>query len=635
MANEYKLSYTAAEIDEKLGKIGEPVSWDDLTNKPFYDTTIVKEYVYNADMSNKEYIAEDPQAATIRYWVKVSDDVEFNLDIDNCVVHFGTSTNPMVQELNLTSSGIQEIGNGDAFYVAAAFIIVKNTINMGFGDIAPGVWFLHLSSGICTTKLQYKLSGGELVQIDEKYIPSIIARTEQVEAKADATEFISAYTSNSVWKLGKSHTYETVKALIDAGTPPIIYISYTSGLIRYYKYTARMTDNSLCFMCNYGMYMYNLTIKEDNTISSTYTSGVSQTRTINGYDLKSNITLTASDVDALSIDMANEISIETSDEVTVLASSGTTSVVLVPPIGYLYNRRRFIHENAVVDIYFNNTLIASLCGEDGKFSPGTGVSFVYEGTTLTYSTALDRGTSLYNIKIDGLPVFTEDTVIKATYRYPKYMFKEDRIPDTIARISDVEEMIEENKHVPSDWNAKDGEDGYIQNRTHYEDITETTSDILVWDATDIDGRVTAQAADGTIYIKISDSAPTLTDIDKGGYSKMYAYNGTSNYTTELIRAVNSSCWEVSSGVYVIGQIFVSVTQLAAGKYNSSFEITFPEAGLYANPYGDGTRTLSINDYTFKSISKNIKQLDEKYIPNAIARLSDVEAMITGAIGGSY
>ena len=35
MAKEYKLSYTAQEINEKLGKIGEPVSWNELTDKPF------------------------------------------------------------------------------------------------------------------------------------------------------------------------------------------------------------------------------------------------------------------------------------------------------------------------------------------------------------------------------------------------------------------------------------------------------------------------------------------------------------------------------------------------------------------------------------------------------------------------
>ena len=33
---DYKLSYTASEINEKLGKIGQLVSWNDLTDKPFY-----------------------------------------------------------------------------------------------------------------------------------------------------------------------------------------------------------------------------------------------------------------------------------------------------------------------------------------------------------------------------------------------------------------------------------------------------------------------------------------------------------------------------------------------------------------------------------------------------------------------
>lgn len=37
MATEYTLSYTAEEINEKLKKVGDPTSWNDLTDKPFGD----------------------------------------------------------------------------------------------------------------------------------------------------------------------------------------------------------------------------------------------------------------------------------------------------------------------------------------------------------------------------------------------------------------------------------------------------------------------------------------------------------------------------------------------------------------------------------------------------------------------
>ena len=35
MATEYKLSYTASEIDRMLGEVDKPKSWNDLTDKPF------------------------------------------------------------------------------------------------------------------------------------------------------------------------------------------------------------------------------------------------------------------------------------------------------------------------------------------------------------------------------------------------------------------------------------------------------------------------------------------------------------------------------------------------------------------------------------------------------------------------
>lgn len=55
-------------------------------------------------------------------------------------------------------------------------------------------------------------------------------------------------------------------------------------------------------------------------------------------------------------------------------------------------------------------------------------------------------------------------------------------------------------------------------------------------------------------------------------------------------------------------------------------------------YTDGVVDGDVRDIVFSmwvGDDKVVKTLDEKYIPDTIARISDVETLITGAIGGSY
>jgi hypothetical protein len=52
---EYKLSYTASEIDEKLGKI-DNMSWNDLKDKPFYSEMAEGAASFDGDLTGKEYL---------------------------------------------------------------------------------------------------------------------------------------------------------------------------------------------------------------------------------------------------------------------------------------------------------------------------------------------------------------------------------------------------------------------------------------------------------------------------------------------------------------------------------------------------------------------------------------------------
>ena len=98
---DYKLSFTASEINEKLGKIGQPVSWNDLTDKPFYDghTTLTLDY------SNLPTVSVDLMGDAI---YKVTDYILTEADINNTTISLsgtigGIDTN-FSQELNVDTA---------------------------------------------------------------------------------------------------------------------------------------------------------------------------------------------------------------------------------------------------------------------------------------------------------------------------------------------------------------------------------------------------------------------------------------------------------------------------------------------------------------------------------------------------
>lgn len=82
---EYKLSYTASEIDEKLGKI-DNIGWNDLTDKPFYEEGGMEDVLTQQEVtfapSGQGWIAETmsniPIVPSDSYLVTWGDD-EYNL----------------------------------------------------------------------------------------------------------------------------------------------------------------------------------------------------------------------------------------------------------------------------------------------------------------------------------------------------------------------------------------------------------------------------------------------------------------------------------------------------------------------------------------------------------------------------
>jgi hypothetical protein len=83
----------------------------------------------------------------------------------------------------------------------------------------------------------------------------------------------------------------------------------------------------------------------------------------------------------------------------------------------------------------------------------------------------------------------------------------------------------------------------------------------------------------------------------------------------------------ADGAFCYAQVVFSVSEEWAGVTIPGLNLTFPEAGTYV--IGEIPYTITINGYNgFETTA--VKPLDEKYIPDTIARVSDLEGLGGGA-----
>ena len=180
---------------------------------------------------------------------------------------------------------------------------------------------------------------------------------------------------------------------------------------------------------------------------------------------------------------------------------------------------------------------------------------------------------------------------------------EDIITPTIARLSDVEDAV---ANIPqTDWNAKEGEVGHIKNRTHWEDYAVVLFEEQTVSHFSDQGGVFA--AYGLAGFDVEDGKTYTVTWDGDEYERTAIALGA-----EFVIG-NQAIVDATSGDDTPFVIFVSPSNTTIG-----------------------TRSTAPSHTIGVRLGDNVvHHLDEKYIPNTIARLSDVEAMITGAIGGSY
>lgn len=155
-----------------------------------------------------------------------------------------------------------------------------------------------------------------------------------------------------------------------------------------------------------------------------------------------------------------------------------------------------------------------------------------------------------------------------------------------------------------DWNASEGQAGFIKNRTHY---IEKAFEDIEWDGntTGLVAAIPANASSGGYY-KVSDQVPTIDDLLG---ATLVRFDGA------VIEITEQEFYQLDDKVLYCHQPHVIIVSEPT---TSLWGDVYPEAGVYFMTYaamGVYTRSLKAKETVY--------QLDEKYIPDTIARTVDL------------
>ena len=171
-------------------------NYNDLENKPFYDTRIIEPVSYNFDgiIEGKEYIIlSEPYCH-----IKISNEI-YKEDIDsirqNGIINFKTPEGDMTFSLGGATNKLEQIEGYDAYIfflsegVPGLLIILEDVALDGAVLFEKGIWFfaygeepLSQESPMYLSSLSFdRVISGELKKIDKKFIDSIGKNMEGLE----------------------------------------------------------------------------------------------------------------------------------------------------------------------------------------------------------------------------------------------------------------------------------------------------------------------------------------------------------------------------------------------------------------------------------------------------------------------
>ncbi len=169
----------------------------------------------------------------------------------------------------------------------------------------------------------------------------------------------------------------------------------------------------------------------------------------------------------------------------------------------------------------------------------------------------------------------------------------------------VDEKLAGAGNVQPDWNQNDETaPDYIKNRTHWVEISETTSNTIEWDG-NTEGLVVVEPTPGIEYYKVSDVVLEVSDLV--GATVTFTEMGEV-YSEEL-------AYMEDTGTIILAP-FVTIVK----EDNTEFDgVIFPEAGIYfskedAYNYYVIKVEITSGAKPFPTIDEVVHLLDRKYLP---------------------
>lgn len=244
---------------------------------------------------------------------------------------------------------------------------------------------------------------------------------------------------------------------------------------------------------------------------------------------------------------------------------------------------------------------------------GGGVIMCSEGIASIYDIEAASASSGVDIPSTGLYIFRieEQTefIIKISYGSTTINTIDEKfIPDTIARVSDIPQSGS-GSSVQADLNQNDeAAPDYVKGRTHYE---VNNYNVITWDGSTEGRDVPLHNGEplGNIY-KISDLVPVKDDLVGQEIEKVV--NGE---VTRII--IEESRFREFDG-YTLVSPNGSAAFYIFYKTETSNGITVPSTGVY----GIASNGNYVSKISYGSTT--VKKLDEKFIPNTIARVNDIK-----------
>lgn len=170
--------------------------------------------------------------------------------------------------------------------------------------------------------------------------------------------------------------------------------------------------------------------------------------------------------------------------------------------------------------------------------------------------------------------------------------------------------------VQPDWNQNDETAAdYVKNRTHYEECIQT---VIEWDGS-TEGRDNFAFENGIVCYKVSDATPSIDELAEAKITLVIDGSPIDYPFSEIMYA--------GEGFIEMGEVGFVVTQTPF-VYND-ITLEAPSTGMYWQSIGEGfSASLTYGSTT-------IHPLDEKFIPESIARKTATLPMPTIASVGQY